>query len=49
MESQPIGVGTEPPTLFSGDVSPALSKTAEPAGVKVQVINGDKRSEVTFQ
>ena len=37
------------PSLFSGDVSPALSKQEEPAGVKIQVIEGDKRSEVTFQ
>ncbi|HBK08971.1 MAG TPA: Flp pilus assembly protein CpaB [Acetobacteraceae bacterium] len=36
-------------TLFSGDVSPALSKAGEPAGAKVQLIEGDKRSEVTFQ
>jgi pilus assembly protein CpaB len=36
-------------TLFSGDVSPALSKTGEPVGVRVHVIQGDKRSEVTFQ
>lgn len=39
----------DPSTLFSGDVSPALSKEAEPAGAKVQLIEGDKRSEVTFQ
>jgi Flp pilus assembly protein CpaB len=31
--------------LFSGDVSPARS----PVGVHVHVIQGDKRSEVTFQ
>ena len=37
------------PSLFSGDVSPALSKQEEAAGVKIQVIEGDKRSEVTFQ
>ena len=36
-------------TLFSGDVSPALSTVDHPVGAKVQVIEGDKRKEVTFQ
>ncbi|MDR3530617.1 MAG: Flp pilus assembly protein CpaB [Rhodopila sp.] len=45
----PTTAGTEQPTLFSGDVSPALSKTEQPVGVKVQVIEGEKRNEVTFQ
>lgn len=36
-------------TLFSGDVSPALSTVDHPAGAKVQVIEGDKRNEVSFQ
>ena len=49
LDSKPPTAGSEQPTLFSGDVSPALSRTTEPAGVKVQVIDGDKRSEVTFQ
>jgi hypothetical protein len=35
--------------LFSGDVSPALSKAEEPVGARVHVIQGDKRTEVTFQ
>jgi pilus assembly protein CpaB len=36
-------------TLFSGDVSPALSRAGDPPGAKVNVIEGDKRTEVTFQ
>lgn len=36
-------------TLFSGDVSPALVRKAAPVGMKMQVIEGEKRSEVTFQ
>jgi pilus assembly protein CpaB len=36
-------------TLFSGDVSPALSTVDHPAGAKVHVIEGDKRNEVSFQ
>jgi len=39
----------EPVTVFGADVSPALSKAAEePVGTRVQVIEGDRRSEVTF-
>jgi pilus assembly protein CpaB len=36
-------------SLFSSDVSPALSTAGEPVGTRVHVIQGDKRSEVTFQ
>jgi pilus assembly protein CpaB len=38
-----------PPTVFGEDVSPALSRTNQPAGARVQVIQGDKRSEVNFR
>jgi pilus assembly protein CpaB len=46
----PSPAGQDPPqTVFGADVSPALSKAAEqPVGTRVQVIEGDKRSEVTF-
>ena len=37
------------PTLFSGDVSPALSAAGRPLGHRVEVIQGDKRSEVSFK
>ena len=36
-------------TTFGADVSPALSRTGEAAGQTVQLIEGDKRSDVTFQ
>ena len=36
-------------SLYSGDVSPALSRNAEPVGVTVHVVEADKRSEVTFK
>lgn len=39
---------TVKPTVFGGDVSPALSRAGEPVGASVQVIQGDKRSEVNF-
>lgn len=37
------------PALFGGDVSPALSALQQPAGTRVQVIEGGKRSEVNFR
>jgi pilus assembly protein CpaB len=45
----PLPSLTMQPTLFSGDVSPALSKTDEPAGARIQVIEGSDRREVKFQ
>lgn len=35
-------------TTFGADVSPALAGTDEPVGQSVQLIEGDKRSDVTF-
>jgi len=40
--------GSAVATVFGGDVSPALSLTQRPVGARVQIIEGDKRSEVTF-
>ena len=36
-------------TTFGADVSPALSRPDEPVGQTVQLIEGDKRSDVTFR
>ena len=36
-------------TVFGEDVSPALSRTGEPVGARVQVIEGNQRSEVIFK
>ena len=36
-------------TTFGGDVSPALSRSGEPAGTAVHVIEGNDRKVVTFQ
>ena len=44
----PAVPATEPSTLFSGDVSPALSRPEKPSGGKVQLIEGDRRGEVAF-
>ena len=40
---------TERMAVTGGDVSPALSRIPLPTGAKVQVIEGDKQREVTFQ
>jgi pilus assembly protein CpaB len=36
-------------TVFGEDVSPALSRAGDPIGARIQVIEGDKRSEVVFK
>jgi len=36
-------------TVSGADVSPALSRADQPAGARVQVIEGGKRNEVTFR
>lgn len=36
-------------TMFGADVSPALSRPDQPVGPSVQLIEGDKRSDVTFR
>ena len=36
-------------TVFGGDVSPALSSASAPVGTRIQLIQGDQRSEVTFR
>jgi pilus assembly protein CpaB len=36
-------------TVSGADVSPALSRAAQPTHARVQVIEGDKRNEVTFR
>ncbi|MBS0561869.1 MAG: Flp pilus assembly protein CpaB [Proteobacteria bacterium] len=36
-------------TVSGADVSPALSRAEQPAGTRVQVIEGGKRNEVTFR
>lgn len=43
----PVTTGTNP--TFGADVSPALANTAQPVGQTVQVIQGEKRDEVTFR
>jgi pilus assembly protein CpaB len=45
----PMAAAPEPETLFSGDVSPALSRSQDSAGAKVQLVEGDKRREIVFQ
>ena len=37
------------PAVFGDDVSPALSSSGERPGSRVEVIEGDKRSDVTFR
>jgi pilus assembly protein CpaB len=46
---QPNPASTTNGTVFSADVSPALSQTDRPVGARVQVIQGDKRNEVNFR
>jgi pilus assembly protein CpaB len=36
-------------TTFGADVSPALSRTDEPLGITVEVVEGGERKEVTFR
>lgn len=36
-------------TTFGADVSPALARTDQPVGQTIQLIEGDKRSDVTFR
>lgn len=46
-------VGDPPPSgqavVYGGDVSAALAHSMQPSGARIQVIEGEHRSEVTFQ
>lgn len=46
---QPGPVLAAQTTTFGADVSPALQRTEKPVGVTVQLVEGDKRNEVTFR
>lgn len=45
----PKGPGADSPTVFSGDVSPALASTQAPNGLRVRVIEGDSLKDVVFR
>jgi pilus assembly protein CpaB len=46
-------MGDAPPadqaTVYGGDVSPALGRSIQSGGARMQVIEGEHRSEVTFK